>query len=145
MIKKIIIPAILLLVLTSCVSRSTNCDIFDFIKRINNIYGEDIVEIDNIIASDKNILYWCPDKNTCISFYVNKKTGNIEKCNIAFENNNEKLFKAVETTLIFNNKYMKKNQFKSEKYNLLSYSDSRYYNNEKNISLKKDINEKDLY
>lgn len=145
MIKKILSAIFLLAFLTSCTAKTKNCDIFEFIKRINDYSDEIIVEIEDIIVSEENILYWCPDKTTCVSFYINNKTGNIEKCNVAYKNNNEELLSLIEKTLCFNNEYISKSTYKSSKYCLITYTDSRYTDKSEQQTLKKEINEKDSY
>lgn len=145
MIKKILSIIFIIALLTSCASESNNCDIFEFIKRVNNLSESEIVNIDDINVSQNNILYWCPESEICLSFYINDSSGNIEKCNIAYTKGNEKLFNLINKALTYNNKYMSKECFKTEKFYLISYYDTRYIKTDEKYTLKKEINEKNLY
>ncbi len=77
------------------------------------------MKTDDLISDENNIIYWFPEsnKNTCVSFYINKKTGNIEKCDIVFNNKKEdrKITEIIENALGYNNPYFTKKLFGTEK------------------------------
>ena len=104
---------------------------------------------DTLSVDKNNVIYWFPQKskNACISFYINEKTGNIEKCSIVFSNKKEdrELVSLTGEALKYNNPYMDKSEYKTEKYLMISYEDTRYKKENTQPTLKKEINEKDLY
>ena len=146
--KKIIfLPIIISLIFSSCIKQSRNCDIFEFEKRFNKIYNEEKLKTDELYFDKKNILYWCFDKNTCVSFYLNSETGNIEKCNIVFNNMkiNSILINNIKNVLFFNNEYMTEYKYKTEKYYMITFEDQRYITESSEPFLKKEIKEEELY
>ncbi len=147
--KLVVFPFIFLLLFTSCVQQSKSCDIFDFSERINKSFSKEVFDVNKLAVSEKNVIYWFPetDKNAVVSFYVNEKTGNIEKCTVVFnsEKANEILKEKVKETLFFNNPYMSEKNYKTEKYISFIFEDSRYKKENTQPKLKKEIKEEDLY
>lgn len=138
-----------MLIFTSCIQQSRSCDVFEFSKRINKSFGKEILKTDSLAVSENNVIYWFPEtyKNAVVSFYVNEKTGNIEKCSVVFnsENANKILIEKVKEALFFNNPYMSEKEYKTEKYFSYIFEDSRYKQENTQPKLKKEIKEEDLY
>lgn len=147
--KTAVMILIVLFCLTSCTQRSKDCDIFEFSCRVNKSANAEIMDTDALSVDENNVIYWFPEKNknACVSFYVNESTGNIEKCNIVFSDKKEdkELVLLTGEALKFNNPYMKKSEYKTEKYLMITYEDTRYKTENTKPTLKKEINEKDLY
>lgn len=147
--KKIILIFTVLLCLTSCTQRSKDCDIFEFSQRINDKANAEIMNTDKLSVDENDVIYWFPEKNknACVSFYINDSTGNIEKCSIVFSDKKEdrELVSLTGESLKFNNPYIEKNEYKTEKYLMITYEDTRYKSENNQPTLKKEINEKDLY
>lgn len=149
--KKILFAVCLIaILLTSCVKENEGCDVFEFSQRLNNICGTDFLNTDKLVYSEKDgVAYWFPEnnQNACVSFYINNKTGNIEKCNVVFKNKkqNDTLKNNIKTALSESNKYIVESCFKTEKYILFTFEDSKFVKKQEKPTLKKDIKEEDLY
>lgn len=147
--RAIILILLIPLLLCSCVSESKNCDIFKLAQRINSISGNELIKTDELIADDNNVIYWFPsfNKQSCVSFYINDKNGNIEKCNIIFKNKKEdkSLTDIINNALEYNNKYFEEEKYITEKYLAVHLEDTRYIKRDNDLTLKKDIIEEDLY
>lgn len=147
--KAAVLILIFLLCFTSCTQRSKDCDIFEFSRRVNKSANAEIMNTDKISVDENNVIYWFPEKNknACVSFYVNESTGNIEKCSIVFSDKKEdkELVSLTGDALEFNNPYIEKSEYKTEKYLMITYEDTRYKAENTEPTLKKEINEKDLY
>lgn len=144
--KYIFILFVIILTFSACTKESKNCDIYTFEERINKANNEVNFYFENTFLKD-NILYWCPNDNSCVSFYINNSTGNIEKCNVVFRNKkaDKVLTNCIKESLFYNNEYMTESNFETEKFLMFTFEDKRYIKEQENQTLKKEIKQEDLY
>ena len=147
--KTVVIILFVLFCFTSCTQSSKDCDIFDFSRRVNKSANAEIINTDALSVDENSVIYWFPEKskNACVSFYINDSTGNIEKCSIVFSDKKEdkELVSLTGEVLEYNNPYIEKSEYKTEKCLMITYEDMRYRAENTQPTLKKEINEKDLY
>ena len=99
----------------------------------------------------EKVIYWTPDGfgDLCVSLYLDNDTGIIKSSSIVFdckkEQANAEFINIFQNTVTDNNKYIVTSEYETDKYYIIKFEDRRYREQSTLPTLKKRIDENDLY
>ena len=154
--KRTIITALLtaILLLSGCTQTGTDINVSIFSKKINNNIGFDAFNDSSarlITDGGEKVVYWTPDGfgDLCVSLYLDNDTGIIKSSSIVFdckkEQANAEFINIFQNTVTDNNKYIVTSEYETDKYYIIKFEDRRYREQSTLPTLKKHIDENDLY
>ena len=151
--KAFIILALVPTIFLCACAESSYISVDVFSKRINDSFGYDIFDKDNLIIiseDESDICYWFPEgyDNICVSLNCTKDSGVITEYSAVYSGEYNKrpddFFKNLESAVSSNNKYISFDEYKSQSGCIQVFSDSRFTQENSGPTMKREISNDDV-